>query len=119
MPDSKSPQEQPDPQSRWLEAAAKLAEARAESAAHKAREAGYRADAEPERQKMSLRERTARIVLAVLVVVVLLGIQIAGLVVSPWFFSLNLLMALLGFLATQMLGDERRHPRPEERHTDP
>ena len=125
MPDSNPPQDRSlarrteEAQSRKLEAAAKLAEARAESAAHKAREAGYRADAEPERQKMSLRERTARMILGGLVVVVLLVLQVPGLIISPWLFSLNLLVVLLGFLVRQMLGEERRHSQPEERDTDP
>lgn len=104
---------------RRLDAAATQAEAKAEEASH-------RAAAEPERQSVSLLERTFRMavealkhgVLALLVLI-LAGTQIAGFIISPWFFSLNLLIAVLGLWARHVVTKEPQGPQTPERDKDP
>lgn len=103
---------------RRIDAAANLAVAKAEEAKH-------RAAAEPKRQEVSLFERTFRLaiegfkycVLAFLTLV-LAGIQIAGFVISPWFFSLNLLIAAVGFWVRQVIA-QGTQDGPREPNEDP
>jgi hypothetical protein len=100
-------------------------DAAATQAVAKAEEANHRAAAEPERQKVSILERTFRLAMEllkycvlVLLTLVLAGIQIAGFIISPWFFSLNLLIAAVGFWVRQLTSREAQDAE-RDRGRDP
>lgn len=117
---------------RGIEATAKCIESEAELLANKAKlvghralKEGHRATAEPRRQAMNLRERAAalrltamervtRVVLAVVVTAVVLGIAIASWIISPLFLSVDLLIACLGAWALK-----RSPSRPDANDEDP
>lgn len=138
MQDSKRPQDQPGQdhsdletaqteldqeteraQLRKLNAAARLAEAKARAAEHQADQSEHWAAAEPDRQETTLWERKTRLRLEVakvwmlfLVALIFLAIQVAGMIVNPWFFSLNLLIPLLGFIAKPLFGGGGEDRKP-------
>lgn len=104
---------------RRLSATAERAEAQAEEADHVAA-------ATPEREQMALLERTVALslevlkyVLATLLTLAIISLQVAGFVVSPWFFSLNLLIVCLGIWARRFTRKEKRDQKPTEQEGDP
>lgn len=134
MPDSIPPQDHPqssleqeleEAHVRRAKATARLSEAKATKAEYQAEQIGHWAAAEPERQKMTLRERgkhlrleETKVQMLMLVILVAIGIQIAGVIVNPLFFSLNLFIACIGLLAKRQ-GRKLFDPAPKERDPDP
>jgi len=107
------------------EASLRRIDAAATQAAAKAEEAAQRAAAEPERQKISLLERTVELLLrvlkyglAALLTLVVIGLEIALFAFSPGLFSLNLLVAF-GVIWRQVARREKRESREDERKGDP
>jgi hypothetical protein len=96
---------------RWMNAVADEAQAKADEAKH-------RAEKEPKRQRMSLWERGIRYGLLTLLTLAAIGLEVALFVVSPWLFSLSLLIA--GIAAVKQFGgNEEGGSRDDEREGDP
>lgn len=104
---------------RRLNASADVAEAKAEEAKHRANE-------EPRRQEMTLRERTTALlleslkyVLAALLTLAIIGLQVVGFLINPWFLSLNLLIACLGLWARRFTVGGKEEQGPSHPEGDP
>lgn len=71
----------------------------AETLGHGALEAKHRADKEPERQTMRLRERNTSRIMVVILMIFAMGILTAGVVINPWFLPTGTFAGGLTYLA--------------------
>jgi hypothetical protein len=81
-----------------VEAEAACIEHVAETLGHGALEAKHRADMEPERQAMRLKERNTSRVIAVAVTIFAMGILTVGAVFDPWFVPTGTVVGGLAYL---------------------
>jgi hypothetical protein len=104
---------------RLLNALADKAEGEADQVTAEADETQHRADAEPERQQVSLWERRRKYNLLTLVVLVAIGLAVALFIISPWLFSIGLLIAATGGAVKRFGGREKGGPEADEEEGDP